>query len=116
MFRRILPHLRALFRGSRLEDEMDEELRFHLEKQIEDNIKAGMTPEEARYAALRTFGGVEQIKERCRDTHRFRFIEDFRQDVCYWLSNAAPKSRLQRRFGVLACLGHRREHRGFRPD
>ena len=83
MFRRILPRLRALFRGSRLEDEMDEELRFHLEKQIEDNIKAGMTPEEARYAALRTFGGVEQIKERCRDTHRFRFIEDFRQDVCY---------------------------------
>ena len=83
MFRRILPRLRALFRGSRLEDEMDEELRFHLEKQIADNIKAGMTPEEARYAALRTFGGVEQIKERCRDTHRFRFIEDFRQDVCY---------------------------------
>ena len=83
MFRRILPRLRALFRGSRLEDEMDEELRFHLENQIEDNIKAGMTPEEARYAALRTFGGVEQIKERCRDTHRFRFIEDFRQDVCY---------------------------------
>ncbi len=116
MFRRILPRLRALFRGSRLEHEMGEELRFHLEKQIEDNIKAGMTPEEARYATLRTFGGVEQIKERCRDTHRFRFIEDFRQDVCYWLSNAAPKSRLQRRFGVLACLGHRREHRGFRPD
>ncbi|PYV31290.1 MAG: hypothetical protein DMG09_26070, partial [Acidobacteria bacterium] len=83
MFRRILPRLRALFRGSRLEHEMGEELRFHLEKQIEDNIKAGMTPEEARYAALRTFGGVEQIKERCRDTHRFRFIEDFRQDVCY---------------------------------
>jgi hypothetical protein len=75
--------LRSLFLGSRFEPEMDEELRFHLERQIEDNIKAGMTPEEARYATRRTFGGVEQIKERCRDTHRFRFIEDFRQDVCY---------------------------------
>jgi len=72
-----------LLGSERFEYEMGEELRFHLEKQIEDNIKAGMTPEEARYATLRTFGGVEQIKERCRDTHRFRFIEDFRQDVCY---------------------------------
>src|ERR1041384_8113270 len=75
--------LRSLFLGSRFEPEMDEEVRFHLARQIEDNIKAGMSPEEARCAALRTFGGVEQIKEGCRDTRRFRFIEEFRQDVCY---------------------------------
>src|SRR2546422_7026958 len=75
--------LRSLFLGSRFEPEMDEELRFHLAGQIEDNIKVGMSPEQARYAALRSFGGAEQIKEACRDTRRFRFIEDFRQDVCY---------------------------------
>src|SRR5947207_15944181 len=75
--------LRSLLLGSRFEPEMDEELRFHLARQMEDNIRSGMSREEARYAALRSFGGVEQIKEGCRDTRRFRFIEDFRQDVCY---------------------------------
>ncbi|PYV02449.1 MAG: hypothetical protein DMG10_14665, partial [Acidobacteria bacterium] len=56
-----------------------------LEKQIEDNIKAGMTGEEARYAALRSFGGVEQIKEECRDMRGTRCIEDFGQDLRYGL-------------------------------
>ncbi|PYV31289.1 MAG: hypothetical protein DMG09_26065, partial [Acidobacteria bacterium] len=73
------------FRKSQLEDEMGEELRFHLEKQIEDNIKAGMTGEEARYAALRSFGGVEQIKEECRDMRGTRCIEDLVQDLRYGL-------------------------------
>jgi predicted permease len=66
-------------------DEMDKELRFHVDQQIDDNIKAGMTPKDARYAALRTFGGVEQIKEKCRDTQRTRFIEEFWQDLRYGL-------------------------------
>ena len=81
----LLFKLRALFRKSQLEDEMGEELRFHLEKQIEDNIKAGMTGEEARYAALRSFGGVEQIKEECRDMRRTRLIEELWQDLRYAL-------------------------------
>src|SRR5688572_1823097 len=78
-----LKKVRALFLKRRLEDEMDKELRFHLEKQIEDNIKTGMTPKEARYAALRSFAGVEQIKEECRDTLRIRFVDEFRQDIRY---------------------------------
>src|SRR5213594_3490353 len=81
--RHLLLRLRTLFPKNTLEDEMDAELRFHLERQIEDNIKAGRSPEEARYAALRSFGGVEQIKEGCRDARGVRLIEDFRQDVCY---------------------------------
>src|SRR5437867_13090638 len=59
--RQVWLRLLAFFRKNTLEAEMDEELHFHFEKQIEDNIKGGMQPEEARYAALRSFGGVEQV-------------------------------------------------------
>ncbi len=77
--------LRSLFRKGRVEDELSEELRFHLEKQIEQNIASGMTAEEARYAALRTFGGVEHMKEECRDAWGVRFIEELVQDIRYGL-------------------------------
>ena len=60
--------LRSLFRKSCVEKELSEELRFHLEKLIEENVGKGMLPEEARYAALREIGGMEEIKEECRDT------------------------------------------------
>jgi predicted permease len=66
-------------------DEIDKELRFHVDQQIEDNINAGMSPKEARYAALRAFGGMEQTKEQCRDIQRTRFIEEFWQDLRYGL-------------------------------
>jgi predicted permease len=77
--------LRSLFRRARVEQELDEELRYHLERQIEEQIAKGMTPEEARYAALRALGGVEQRKEECRDMRRVRWIEDLMQDLRYGL-------------------------------
>lgn len=79
------PSLRPLFRKEQVEQELDEEVRFHLERQIEANIKAGMSADEARYAALRQFGGVEQIKEECRDAWGVRFIETLMQDIRYGL-------------------------------
>jgi hypothetical protein len=42
-----------------MEEDLAEELQFHLQNEIEKNVKAGLTPEEARYAALRSFGGVD---------------------------------------------------------
>ncbi len=77
--------LRSLFRRSQVEQELDEELRYHLERQIEELIAKGMTPEEARYAALRALGGIEQRKEECRDMRRVRLIEDLIQDLSYGL-------------------------------
>jgi putative ABC transport system permease protein len=77
--------LRSLFRKNRVETELSEELRFHLERLIEENIARGMTPQEARYAALRDLGGVEQIKEECRDMRRINYLESFLQDVRYGL-------------------------------
>ena len=56
--------LRALFQKQKLDAQIDEEMRSHIEMQTQENIEAGMNPEEARYAALRQFGWVESVKER----------------------------------------------------
>jgi predicted permease len=72
---------RSLFRRDAVDREMEQELRFHLEQQIAAHLAAGMPPAEARYAAIREFGGVEQIREECRDTRRIGWIQDFLQDV-----------------------------------
>jgi predicted permease len=77
--------LRSLFRKARLEKELADELHFHLEKLIEGKAARGMTPEEARYSALCELGGVEQIKEECRDMRRVNYTENFMQDVRYGL-------------------------------
>src|SRR5262245_55535594 len=73
--------LRALFFRSKIEHELDDELRFHLEREIEENIARGMKPEEARTEALRSFGGVELFKDACRDERRVRYLEEMWQDV-----------------------------------
>src|SRR5262250_1382060 len=77
--------LRSLFRRNQVESELDEEIRYHLELQIEENIASGMSAEEARRAALKAMGGVEQQKEKCRDMRRVNFIEDLLQDLRYGL-------------------------------
>jgi predicted permease len=77
--------LRSLFRRGQVEAELDEELRYHLERQIEVNTAAGMSVEEARYAALRAMHGLDQRKEECRDMRRMRFIEDLWQDFRFGL-------------------------------
>jgi putative ABC transport system permease protein len=73
--------IRSLFRKNVLERELDQELRFHLERQITKNVAAGMSREEARRTALREFGGVEQVKEECRDERRVNRIETFGADL-----------------------------------
>ena len=73
--------IRALVQRNRVERELDDEIRFHLEKQVEANVAAGMSPEEARYAALRDFGGIEQTKEACRDARGLAFLESLLQDL-----------------------------------
>lgn len=78
---KLLRRLRALFRRDQLEREMREEMRLHLELQAEKNAAAGMEAEEARYAARRQFGGVEQIKETVRDQRGMRWFSDFTQDL-----------------------------------
>lgn len=64
---------------------MDDEMRSHLEQQTRENIEAGMEPEEARYAALRSFGGMEQIKGVCREQRGVGRIATFCQAARYGL-------------------------------
>jgi len=66
---------KSLFRKRTLETQLDSELRFHVEKLVNDYIAEGMPPEEARRKAVLEFGGREQIKEELRDVHRVRIIE-----------------------------------------
>lgn len=85
MFDKLLYSLRALLRKEETEQELDEELRFHLEKETEKKVKNGISATEARYAALRSFGGVERVKEECRDVRGVRLIEALWQDLRYGL-------------------------------
>ena len=62
--------LRSLFRRGRVEQELNEELQFHLEQKIEEGIAKGLSPKEARYAAMRAMDGLEQRKEEMRDMRR----------------------------------------------
>ena len=75
--------LRRLVGRGRVERQMEEELRFHLEMQIDDNLRLGMHPDEARYDAMRRFGGVESMKEEYRERRGFAAIETFIRDVSY---------------------------------
>ena len=75
--------LRSLFRRNTAEKELGSELRFHIERQVEENIAAGMPPKEARRAAIREFGGVEQAKEECRDARRVNYLENLTKDIRY---------------------------------
>ncbi len=91
MLSRLKTALMALLRRSQVEHELDEELRDHIERQTEQNIRSGMNPEDARYAALKAFGGVEQAKERSRDARGARWIEDIWQDLRYGARMLAKK-------------------------
>jgi macrolide transport system ATP-binding/permease protein len=75
--------LKSLFRRARVESELDEELAFHLERKIEEGLAAGLAPDEARRAALRSMGGLEQRKEEIRDARRIHWWTDFADDLRY---------------------------------
>jgi putative ABC transport system permease protein len=75
--------LRSLAGREAIERGLDEELRFHIDQQTEKNLRAGMTPAEARRQAFIKFGGVERIKESTRDEFRPALFEDFVRDLRY---------------------------------
>ncbi|MGH9827244.1 MAG: permease prefix domain 1-containing protein, partial [Blastocatellia bacterium] len=83
MLDRIKQGLRTLISKPKIDKDMDEEFRYHLEKAIAQNVARGMAPEDARRAALVGFGGIEQIKEASRDARGMRFVEEFFQDLRY---------------------------------
>src|SRR3954447_20658140 len=77
--------LRSLFRRGRVEQDLDEELQYHLERKTEEFVGQGMTPEAARVAALRAMDGLTQHKEECRDARRVNLVQDALLDIRYGL-------------------------------
>jgi predicted permease len=77
--------LRSLLLRDRVERELTDELRFHLAKLIEEQIARGVSPDKARSAARRELGGIDQIKEACRDARRVTLFEHLLHDIQYGL-------------------------------
>jgi putative ABC transport system permease protein len=92
--------VRSLFRRRQAEQELDEELRLHIESRTEENVSKGMNPAEARRAALLSMGGVEQAKEACRDQRTFLFLDTVFQDLRF----AARSLMTRTGFAAIAIL------------
>lgn len=97
--------LRSLFKRPRVEDELDEELRYHLERQIDENIADGMDPREARWAALRSLGGLEQRKEECRDQRKLNMFDNFKNDIRFALRQLRKDLEFTSTAIVILALG-----------
>ena len=81
--RRLWLRLQTLFRRGQAAQRLDDELQFHLDHQIAENLAAGMTREEARHAAMRLFGNPTVLKEHARDTWGWLWLENFARDLRY---------------------------------
>jgi predicted permease len=91
---------RRLFGSERLEQELDQELRFHFEQQVADNVRAGMTELQARRAVRLAFGGLNQVKEDCRESRGTMWVTSVAQDVRLTLRTL----RRDRAFTLVAVL------------
>jgi macrolide transport system ATP-binding/permease protein len=76
---------RSFFSRAKVEQDLDEELRYHLERQIEEDVAAGMTIDDARRAAHRAFQDLQQRKEECRDMRGWNLLDNLTQDFRFTL-------------------------------
>jgi predicted permease len=97
---RLIHRIAALFRRDSLDRELENEMAYHVELAIEENLKAGMTPQQARRQALVQFGGPQQAKENHRDSRSLPFIETTLQDLRYTFRTL----RKDRSFTTIAIL------------
>ena len=97
--------LKSILLGRQVERELDEELQFHLERKIEEGIANGLSPKEARYAAMRAMDGLEQRKEEMRDTRRVHWLTDFVDDARFAIRSLRRTSGLTAFVVITLALG-----------
>jgi predicted permease len=97
--------LRSILFGRRVERELDEELQFHLARKIEEGIANGLSPKEARYAAMRAMDGLEQRKEEMRDMRRIHWLTDFLDDARFATRSLRRTSGLTAFVVITLALG-----------
>src|SRR5579883_153854 len=98
--RESLRRVRSFFRKRELDEDLKDEISSHIEMAVEENLKQGMSAEEASRQALVRFGGVEQAKERHRDARGLPFLDTLLQDLRYTFRML----RRDRAFAVIAAL------------
>src|SRR6266700_4103394 len=82
-FQRIQRRIEGMLQKRKLDADMAEEMRSHIEMRTRENIEAGMPADEARYAAIRQFGWVDNIQETCREQRGVTWLEHLVQDLRY---------------------------------
>src|SRR5438309_696578 len=97
LWSRIRSWLDATLRRSRLESEMDAELRFHLDPFAQDLVRSGVPHQEAMQRARIEFGGIERVKEEGREALGVTFIESLVQDLRYGASNKIGRASCRER-------------------
>src|SRR5277367_324297 len=91
---------RRLWRRNQMEEQLEKELRFHIEQHTADLIARGVDPGQARREARIDLGGLEQVKEECRDARGTRWLEDLWQDASYAVRTLCKRPS----FAVVALL------------
>src|ERR1043165_5743605 len=100
LFTQLRLRLRSLFQPRTVEQELDEELKYHLNRQIDEGLIDGLAPDEARHAAFHALGAITQNKEECRDMRRINWIENVIQDLRYGVRTLCKNPA----FGIVAIL------------
>ena len=97
--------LRSLFLKPRLESELDDELGSHIQMLTDENLRKGLSPEEARHAAMRAFGGLQQVKEVYREQRGLPLVETIGQDLRYAVRSLRKNPAFAAVTGITFALG-----------
>ena len=105
MLNDLLYRLRALFHSRKMDAEVDEELRYHLEREAEKYRRTGVAPEDAMRRARMALGGIPQVEQQCREGRGTRFIEDLLQDLHYAIRSFAKSPGLSLLIVISLAIG-----------